>query len=189
MNMQFATARARTILLGAALALAALIAGGCGPYDTYTGAPKAFSTHGFRITYPAGFTANELPQTSPDVLCLVVLAENKPVTPNAPDAPAMISVRCYRVKPDETPQTFMERYYDNLAPRFLDIRMRKIRSGRDAEEWSVTVDKAYLAAGVIVLPREKLAYDVTVVCKASDLPRFKPAFARTLDSFRVEGVK
>jgi len=176
---------AAALRLGIGLTLAALLATGCGEYATYSGGPQAFSTHPFRVAYPASFAPNVLPQMSPDLIVLVLLTENKPVAPNAPQAPAVITVRCYRVKPDETPQTFMERYYDNLAPSFLDIKLHQIGHDRNAPQWSVAVDKGYLAARVAVLPREKLAYDVTVVCNPKDLPRFKRAFRRALDSFRI----
>ena len=175
----------RAILLALALLLAAGLVAGCGPYRTYRGRPKAFSTHPYRLVYPKGFEATELPQMSREVVSLIVLAENKPIAPQAPEMPAIISVRCYRMHKQETPKTFMERYYDELEPRFLDIEMRQVSNRPDASEWTINVAPGYYAARVIVLPREKLAYDIMTVCKPSELERFKQVFQRARDSFQL----
>jgi hypothetical protein len=171
--------------LGIALALAAALAGGCGPYKTFTGEPKAFATHPFRITYPATWLPADLPQMQHDLVILRVFAENIPVAPNSPASPAMIFVRALRIRQKETAVTFMERYYDYLAPRFLDVKMRKLGQRQGAEVWEVTAGKGGLKARVFVLPREGLAYDVTVAGTPKQWERFAKQFQTGLDSFQL----
>jgi len=177
--------RARIIAAAGGFSLALALLEGCGPYRTYNGAPKGFSTHPYRITYPRTFVANELPQMSAEMMVLSLMTENKPVAPNAPEAPAMIVVRCYRMREQETTQTFMERYYDDLEPRFLDLQMRPVGPNPRASEWSVTAGAGLFTARVIVLPREKLAYDVATMCRPDRLKQFETAFRRARDSFRL----
>jgi hypothetical protein len=175
----------RVVPFGVALLLAVVLLAGCGPYRTYTGPPKAFSTHPYRISLPRAFPASELPQMSTEVIVLTLRTENKPMTPNAPEMPGMILVRCHRMRKQETPQTFMERYYDNLEPHFLDIDLRQVGHDSQAPEWRMTVGPGYFAARVIVLPREKLAYEVATMCRPDQLKGFEEVFRRARDSFQL----
>jgi len=173
------------IALAAGIGLA--LCSGCGPYRTYKGKPKSFSTHPFRIDYPRGFETAELPQMSTENHMLVAFgisgggSAQEPKTP-----PAMIIIRCYRLRQKETAQTFVERYYDALAPRFLDLKLRQTKKNSAAPEWSITAAQGSLEARLIVLPEEKLAYDVTTMATSKDLvAQFKDIFKRARESFRL----
>ncbi|UCH34337.1 MAG: hypothetical protein JSV65_17700 [Armatimonadota bacterium] len=166
--------------------LAAVVVGGCsGEYRAYKGKPKAFSTHPYRVLYPAAFSASEPPQASAEMLPLSMFVEEVPISPNQPKAVGMIVVRAHRMREQETPKAFMERYYDDLAPRFLEIEMVRVAERGDEQEWTVTVEDSYLGTRVLLLPRERLAYDVVTLCASSDRERFKEQFARARDSFRL----
>lgn len=173
-------------------ALIAIIAGiglalcsGCGPYRTYKGKPKSFSTHPFRIDYPAAFEQAELPQMSTENYMLVAFGQTSVGSPNSQQTPAMIVVRCYRLRQDETTQTFIERYYDILAPRFLDLEIKQTKKSASAPEWTVSAGQALLQARLILLPKEKLAYDVTSIATPKDPEQFTSAFKHARDSFRL----
>ena len=173
------------IALTAGIGLA--LCSGCGLYNTFKGKPKSFSTHPFRIDYPRAFESAELPQMSTENYMLVAFgisgggSAQEPKTP-----PAMIVLRCYRLRQDETTQTFVERYYDSLAPRFLDLKLRQTRKSSTAPEWAVSAAQGLLEARLIVLPEEKLAYDVTTLATSKELvAQFKDAFKRARESFRL----
>ena len=170
--------------------LASLVAGslvaGCARYRAYQGPPRAFSTHPYRLIYPAAFTHVELPQMSREQIVLAVFTRSRPgAMPAIPTMPAIIAVRADRMREQETLKTFMERYYDDVAPKFLDIAMRQVGDRPGAPEWAVTAESGYFAARVIVLPRERLAYGIVTQCSPAERSRFEQAFRRARASFQV----
>ena len=168
-----------------ALLIAVGITGGCGPYQTYRGKPRDFSTHRFRLSYPVGWAASELPKMRHDLMILAVLSENIVTSPSQPASPAMIFVRAYQMRPTETAETFMERYYDYLTPNCLDIELRKLGSQQRAQAWEVTAAGGSLHAKVFVLPREKLAYEVAAAGSPAQRTRFAKQFQKALDTFEL----
>jgi hypothetical protein len=168
-----------------ALLVAGVIAGGCGPYKTFRGKPRDFATHPFRVTYPAGWLISELPKMRHELLIVAVFSENIAVSPNQPASPAMIFVRAYPMRPNETVVTFMDRYYDYLAPTCLDIKLRKLGRQQGAEAWEVTAAGGNLQAKVFVLPREKLAYEIAAAGTPEQHRRFAKQFQKALDTFRL----
>jgi hypothetical protein len=172
-------------ILAIAAAIGVALCSGCGPYAIYKGKAQSFSTHPFRIEHPSSFETAELPQMSTENFMLVAFGLTKAGAPGEQQTPPMIVIRCYRLRPQETVKAFMERYYDGLAPRFLDIEMRQTKKSSTAPEWSVTAAKGSLQARVIVLPREHLAYDVITVALPNELPHFEAAFKRARASFRL----
>jgi len=137
------------------------------------------------MVYPNSFAHSEMQQGKPGMVLVGAFCEAAAVSMDMKGFPGTIFVRCYRMRGHETSETFMERYYDDLALRYLDIEMRKIEGGSNPDEWLVTVEPPYIASRVIVLPDEKLAYDVTTMCGPADRERFEDPFQRTRNSFEL----
>ncbi|HUT74832.1 MAG TPA: hypothetical protein VM221_08360 [Armatimonadota bacterium] len=171
------------------LAAASLLAGCNRDYSTYRGGPVAFSTHSYRIEYPAGFARWELPQTDRDIVPVSFFYENIRFDPKDPKqrSPGMIFVRCHRMRAGESVQAFVNGMYDELTPQFLDVKLRKVPKGSSGRpEYVLSVEnESYQVARVIPLPREKLAYEVETVCAPAQRKAFEELFGRARESFQI----
>jgi len=177
----------RALIAITALTTVAIVAGCGGEYRTHQGRPRGFATRPYRLSYPSSFIAmtKDLPQADPEMLPLAVLTENRPIAPNAPQGPTMIIVRAIRLREKDTVQTFMDRSHDLLAARLLDVSMRRVETGPTEQDWVMTAGEGAFAARIIILPREKLAYDIITMCEPAQRAKFGPALQHARDSFTV----
>jgi len=79
----------------------------------------------------------------------------------------------------------MDRSQDLLAARFLDVSVRRVETGPTEQDWVMTAGEGGLAARIIILPGEKLAYDIITMCDLAQRAEFGPALEHARDSFTV----
>ncbi len=190
-----AMARRRLVAAVGALLLAATCVAGCGRrWAEYRGRPVAFSTHSYRVLRPPMFLAIDPQQTSAERVTVASFHEDVFAVARSLQSatvPAFMHVTCLRMRKGETAQTFIERRHDEVAAYYMEVRLRPVRKPRSGHsEYTLACsDPDYLAARVIVLPRERIAYQITTTCPAGKRAAFDEQLRRVRDSFELERAR
>lgn len=183
-----------------ALLLALATLAGCNPggYATYEGQPRGISARGFQIQYPSRWRLREMPQSSHFRMLMCLIYDNTPPPALKPgDTPptlGAIRIHCFKLRTGETDAAFMDRYYDELEPRYLKTQMRLVgKRGGPVIEYRGTVDpyadakrpQMFVVFRALVLPRERLAYVVESMCSPDYVTTSRPRLTHAVDSFRL----